>query len=290
MDRDRDRTPASPARAAGPAEGSRTMASLIRPDFRSLGPIEYPESDGEPLAETSVHVRAMFGLFGALDWLYRDRPDGFVAAAIMLYHEEGVPSSCVSPDILVVPGIDRRERRVFKLWEEKVGPYLVIELTSKSTRVNDLGRKRYLYETMGVTEYLLFDPLEEYLVPRFQVYRRTEGSLVRVKREPEAEYPIPDLGLALVPQGTWLRVRDLATGRLVPHLEEATAAAEAATATAEAAMEKAEAAELAAEEAEHRLARERERVRQLDAELARLRSRSPGSPRDPDPDAGVNPE
>ncbi len=242
------------ARKPGP-EDEPTMSGIDR--------IHYPESDGEPLGETPIHVRAMLGLLQALDWLYRDRPDHYVGSDMMLYYEEGVPSSCVSPDVFVALGPDRRERRVFKLWEEPAGPYLVIELTSKSSRLDDLGKKRAIYEMLGVSEYVVFDPLEEYLVPRFQAMRLVDGELTRVVMDPEAEYRIPALGLALVPEGAFLRVRDLATGKLVPQLEEATREAEEARVKAEEARAKAEDAEAKAEE-------ERRRRVALEEELARV--------------------
>jgi hypothetical protein len=56
-----------------------------------------------------------------------------------------------------------------------VPPTLVIEVTSRSTRREDSGRKRSLYARLGVAEYVLFDPLAEYLSPALQGFRLQQG-------------------------------------------------------------------------------------------------------------------
>lgn len=48
----------------------------------------------------------------------------------MFYYEEGDTSSVTSPDVFVVKGIDKHDRRTYKLWEEGVAPCVVFEITS----------------------------------------------------------------------------------------------------------------------------------------------------------------
>ena len=48
---------------------------------------------------------------------------------------------------------------------------MVFEITSRGTRLEDLGTKRALYAMLGVREYFLYDPLGEYLQPPLQGYR-----------------------------------------------------------------------------------------------------------------------
>ena len=36
----------------------------------------YPESDGEPMAETGRHVRSLLDMIDMIDWHFRDTPDG----------------------------------------------------------------------------------------------------------------------------------------------------------------------------------------------------------------------
>lgn len=47
-------------------------------------------------------------------------------------------------------GVSKRERRSYKLWEEEVTPCTIFEITSQSTRLEDLATKRGLYELLGV--------------------------------------------------------------------------------------------------------------------------------------------
>jgi Uma2 family endonuclease len=62
---------------------------------------------------------------------------------------------------MVVFGVPRRKRRVYLLWEERRAPSFVIEVTSRKTRKIDWEKKYELYARLGVTEYVLFDPLDE---------------------------------------------------------------------------------------------------------------------------------
>ena len=48
-------------------------------------------------------------------------------------------------------------RRIYKLWEEGRAPQVIFEVTSRSTRREDLRSKHDLYERLGVSEYFLFD-------------------------------------------------------------------------------------------------------------------------------------
>ena len=67
-------------------------------------------------------------------------------------------------------------RENYLLWKEGRGLDVVIELTSKTTMIEDIEEKYNLYVSkLGVKEYFLFDPEEEYLTPSFQGYRRTRS-------------------------------------------------------------------------------------------------------------------
>ena len=47
----------------------------------------------------------------------------------------------------------------------------VFEVTSRSSRLTDLGTKRATYEMLGVEEYYAFDPLKEYIAPGLTAFR-----------------------------------------------------------------------------------------------------------------------
>ena len=128
---------------------------------------DYPESDGRPMAETQWHMWAMFDAIGALREHFRDRDDVYVAGNMMMYYVEDDTRTSVSPDVFVTFGVPRLpERGVWRTWVEG-GRFadFVLEVTSKSTRREDEGRKRDLYARLGVREYWQFDPDGDYLDP-----------------------------------------------------------------------------------------------------------------------------
>ena len=95
--------------------------------------IFYPETDGEPVAETDVHRKQIIDLIVTLEDFFRDVPDVYVSGNLLLYFRKGDKSASVAPDVFVVKGISKGERRTYKVWEEEKTPDVVIEISSKST-------------------------------------------------------------------------------------------------------------------------------------------------------------
>ena len=180
-------------------------------------PIEYPESDGEPMAETDVHRQRMFDLIHMLQTYFQDDPQVYVSGNLLLYYAEGDPTQVVSPDVFVVFGVPKRERPIYKLWEEGKGPDVVFEITSRSTWQEDLGVKKALYAVLAVREYFLFDPLEEYLKPPLKGYRLEGGEYQRMPDDftPAGERRLKSevLGLELRLEGERLHLYDPKTGQ-----------------------------------------------------------------------------
>jgi Uma2 family endonuclease len=115
--------------------------------------IHYPESDGKPMGETDVHIDALIYLREALKDFFRDDPRVYVAGNMLLYYEEGNPAACVAPDVFVVQGVTKGERRTYRLWEEGQAPTVIFEITSRGSRLEDLGTKRAVSAMLGVQEY-----------------------------------------------------------------------------------------------------------------------------------------
>jgi Uma2 family endonuclease len=129
--------------------------------------IYYPSSDGQPMAETEIHVLLIVDTLARLRHFFRRRHDVYVAGNMCLYYQKGDPGKRRAPDIMVVKGIDGRvKRRSFKTWEEKAVPRTIVEFTSEQTAAEDLNTKKNVYRTLKVREYFLFDPLREYLPHR----------------------------------------------------------------------------------------------------------------------------
>ncbi len=186
--------------------------------------VEYPESNGLPLAETRFQYDSLTYAAGALDVYFGRRPDVAVEGNRLLYYVEGDPRSRVAPDVFVVFGAPKRRRRTYLLWEEPKGPDFVLEVTSRSTRRVDQGFKRDLYARLGVGEYWLFDPTGDYLDPRLRGYRLSGGAYeelepVGIEGGPRMLHS-PVLGLDVYVDGGEIRFRDPSTGRKLLTLAE----------------------------------------------------------------------
>ena len=106
--------------------------------------IHYPESDGEPMAETEPHLEEMVYVWESLKDHFAAEPDVFVGANLFLYYRKGDPAAVVAPDGFVVKGVPKllpgnRRRRKYLLWEEGPAPCFVLETTSASTRREKRG-------------------------------------------------------------------------------------------------------------------------------------------------------
>jgi hypothetical protein len=80
--------------------------------------IDYPDSDGKPMAETDVHRDAMFDLIERLKARYAGRDDVYVSGNLFVYYVEKKPTFCLAPDCFVAFGVPNRRRRTFKTWTE----------------------------------------------------------------------------------------------------------------------------------------------------------------------------
>jgi len=195
------------------------MAVNYAPPLEIIEEVEYPASDGKPMAETGFHVIVLATILNLLRTFFRNTPNVYVGANMFLYYVEGNPRKFVAPDIFVVFGVSNEERRSWFTWKENKVPEVIFEFTSKETREEDLWTKRGLYQWLGVKEYFLFDPLDEYLEPRLQGFRLTGGeyqSIPEINNGVQSE----SLGLTLSADGNMLRLTETATGKRLLQLHE----------------------------------------------------------------------
>ncbi|MBW8873399.1 MAG: Uma2 family endonuclease [Acidobacteria bacterium] len=232
--------------------------------------IDYPTSDGQPMAETTLHRKVMNALIVGLERRYAAVPDVWVGGNLFLCYERGNPAAIVAPDVLLAKGVTKWDRPNYLLWEE-TPPSLVVEVTSRKTRREDQGKKKLLYERLGIEELVLFDPYGEYLRPRLQGYQLERGRYQLIPLERDGSLLSRTTSLRFQPEGEKLRLVDAVTGELILWPEEETAARQAAEARAAEEIGARQAAEAkAAEEAAAR--RETEaKLRALELELERLR-------------------
>ena len=190
--------------------------------------VEYPCSDGQPMAETEFQLIPLIDAISALRWHFASREDVYVVGNMFLYYMEGNPRAVVAPDLFAVVGAPKHWRHTYKLWEEPKAPDFVLEVTSRTTRRVDRGRKRDIYASLGVKEYWLFDPTGDWLDPPLQGLRMHEGGY-----RPLPSVPTLDGGLLLhsealgldvrLEAGKMLRFRDPTTGQDLLSYEEAQA-------------------------------------------------------------------
>lgn len=218
--------------------------------------IEYPTSDGQPMAETSLHLWVMFDLIDGLRRRYAAVPDVWVGGNLFLCYEKGNPGAIIAPDVLLAKGIAKWDRPNYLLWQETV-PSLVMEITSRKTRREDQVKKKTLYERLGIEEYILFDPYGEYLNPPLQGYRLSRRRYQSIPLAEDGSLLSRTTDLRLQREGERLRMVDAGSGKPVLWVEEVDVA-------------RAQAEARAAAEADA-LREAKERIRALENELDRLR-------------------
>ena len=234
------------------------------------GQIVYPTSDGRPMGETDLHRSIMVETIDSLKLHYAGQKV-YVSGNILLFYQPGNRRRHVSPDVLVVKGLDPHDRENYLLWDEGRPPNVVIEVTSESTREEDQYDKFEIYrDQIRVPECFQFDPRGEYLRPALQGYRLKARRYERI--EPvSGRLPSRELGLHLERHQRRLRLWDPATGAWIPTLQESREAMLANWQQAEADRQQAEAARC---EMEAKWQVAEAQAEQLRQELERLRGNS----------------
>lgn len=249
------------------------MSSVIHP----ASEIYYPDSDGQPMAESDFQREPLIYAVESLRVFFRQCTDVYVSGNMFIYYEEGNPKAVVAPDVFVVIGAPNRDRFSYKLWQEPKAPDFVLEITSKSTRLEDRGPKRGIYALLGVSEYWQYDPTGDYLQPPLQAYRLADDNYWPMPAE-----TLPDggvamhsavLGLDLRLENGVLRFYDPLTGQKLHSHEEAEQARQQAEQAQQEAEQARHQAEQALQEAEARARREARERQALEARLAELERR-----------------
>jgi Uma2 family endonuclease len=226
-----------------------------------------PESDGKPMAETDVHRNQMIDLLDSLKEYFRADSEVYVTGNIFLYlprEEAEDERKSISPDVFVVFGIEKKDRRIYDMEVEKKAPDVVIELISKSSRYEDTGTKRAIYTELRVREYYIFDPLKEVYPSQLRGFRlQGDEYLPMVGERLQSKL----LGLTLVVEKGRLILYDSKTGEKLRTHEESEAGRRAAE--AKAAEEK-----KTREETEKKVAKAEAEIARLRKELARLQKKN----------------
>ena len=209
--------------------------------LRSAPTVVYPESDGQPMAETERHQKVMMDYIDILRRHFRDVPDVHVGGNLLLYYEESNPRRWVSPDVFMVRGVSKKELRVYKTWEQHPTLDFVLEVASPSTVRKDLGEKKDLYaNVLKVREYYIYDPYHE--IESSFIGFRLVGDMYEEIGFVKGRLPSETLGLELGEYEGALRLYDPVGDEWLYPSDARVDAAEARAASAEAELAKLRAA------------------------------------------------
>ncbi len=202
----------------------------------------YPSTDGEPVAETLVHLYAPWRCCGSTS-----RVRATVLSNQFLYYAQGFPKLRVVPDVMVIFDVEPGGRDNYKIWEEGQTPTVIFEMTSAGIQEQDQSFKKTLYEQLEVQEYWLFDPKGEWIAEKLRGYR-LQGD----EYAPIADSICQPFNLRLVVEDTLISFYRLDTGEKLLIPDELAQALQVST---------------------HQLEAERQRRSELESELARYRER-----------------
>ncbi len=236
----------------------------------------YPSSDGEPVAENSIHFYWITYINQSLETVFADRDDVFIASDLLWYPVKGDPRKRVAPDALIVFGQPNSYKTAYLQWRnDNIPPQVVFEVLSPGNTDKEMISKLKFYEEYGVKEYYLYTPdyteltdIKEYQKrklskPRLDVWQFIEGS--RVHRSDVTNWQSPLLGMSFTVDEKGLLIFDK-EGKVIRDYSTILARANIAEEQIKVVKEKVVSAEERAEIAE-------ERAGVAESELQRLKER-----------------
>jgi Uma2 family endonuclease len=166
-------------------------------------PSENPEEPGLP---DVFHPLQAF----LLSLTFRIDGPRFTALDLNLYYDERNTQRYIRPDWFVTLGapssFEGEIRRSYVVWQEKIKPFLVVELLSPGSEGDDLGLRK-TKPTDRPTKWEVYESILE--VPYYIVYDRYRDNFVPHVSKSEGYLPMPIRdGLVTIPEvslklGTW---------------------------------------------------------------------------------------
>ncbi|MFY7997235.1 MAG: Uma2 family endonuclease [Candidatus Kapaibacteriota bacterium] len=180
-----------------------TVISSALPASFAPETIIYPDSDGLPMANNTEHFERIATTKYGLESIFADRDDVVVAGDLFWYPVKGRPRTVLAPDVMVIFGRPKGERKSYKQWEEGgIAPQVVFEFVSESNTTSEMTNKAIFYDRYGVQEYYLYD-----------IERKILSGFVRFQEQDESLEVIPEMSDWTSPR---LGVRfDISSGELV---------------------------------------------------------------------------
>ena len=121
--------------------------------------IIYPDSDGQPMAESTIQYELIVKIKEGCESLFKNDPNVFVAADLLWYPVEGRIDISQAPDTMVVFGRPKGDRLSYIQYrEDNITPQVVFEIRSHNDRQTKMNKKLAFYQRYGVEEYYVYDP------------------------------------------------------------------------------------------------------------------------------------
>ncbi|WP_445176615.1 Uma2 family endonuclease [Microcoleus sp.] len=233
--------------------------------------IIYPCSDGQPMADSTIQYKLIVTIKEGCESLLKDDPNVFIAADLLWYPVEGRTDISQAPDVMVVFGRPKGDRRSYIQYrEENIAPQVVFEIRSHNDSQTKMNKKVSFYQRHGVEEYYLYDPERNEL----EGWQRIEGILEVI--EPMEGWISPRLGVRFELGSEGLEIyrpdgqKFLSYSELDEQRELDRRRAEQEFQRAEGQFQRAEEASQRAEEASQRAEQEAQKAERLAAKLREL--------------------
>ena len=212
-------------------------------------PILYEDDEEADMGESNPHGIAVDIVWYGLKAHLVGRPQLQVFSNLNLYYHRSAPICYVSPDIMVVSPVRVFGNNVtsYRIGTDGPAPFLVVEvLSERSAQERDLDSKLSIYGDLHIPEYILADVTGQFLQERLLLKRLQPDQAWGDEQDPDGGVT-SRLGFRLIIEDDGqLRVVDTATGRRYVRPEEA-----------------------------------EERIRELEAELARLKQKNSEQQKNP---------
>ena len=131
--------------------------------YEAIAPeIDYPDSDGNPMADNTEQYRWIVIIKENLEIMYASDPNVFIAGDLAWYPVRYTQRR-TAPDVMVAFGRPKGRRSSYKQWiENNIPPQVAFEILSPSNKdsrgIDSLDEKFTFYETYGIQEYYIYDP------------------------------------------------------------------------------------------------------------------------------------
>ena len=200
-------------------ETSTLITQKIFPPITADEEIYYPSTVENYMPEGIGHFLLNVQIALTLMTHFADRKGVKIFGDLMFYYNQGNPKKFVSPDIMVCFDLEKAPTRVYKLWEEKILPSVVIEIASESNWKDDLYRKYDLYEQLGIEEYYIYDVERSHMPQPFFAFYLQDGKYETARIKDNRVFS-KSLNLELADTGETLRLFNPQTNEFLMTMEE----------------------------------------------------------------------